>query len=647
MKRIGKKNAVNIYARFRPTKRSETESPDIQRINADMIRVDPERMPSSRGGTPIAMTPRSRRPTPRRGVHDSRGLYRFHRVFGPMVPTSEVYQNTTHPMVATLFKGYNCTILAYGISGSGKTYTMMGSETPGIIPRSIDEIFKVAAARETDGWTTTFSVSSVQIYMEKILDLLAGGSFNPDTEHSLRIRQRGSDIYVEGVKWVDVSTPEECIKIIRDGERHRVVASTGMNNVSSRSHMVFMFRLEQKNETLGKHLVSKFYLVDLAGSEAIRQTKAEGLVLQQACHVNKSLSALSNVIMALTTKKQHIPYRDSQLTRLLTHALGGNSKTAIILCCTSSDENLAETIQTLQFGQRALHMPNKPSVNAANNVDYEHAFNEARILLKKQKTLMKALEAENRLLTEQLESSKSELEAARRLSMEEQRASSCMLDERNQRFLEVPALDAAGGDWDDMFPGEPMNPMVNASRTPDFEDDYSDDDSIILPAVDDDDDDGHVSLTTRYFTPRSVAAMSTEIVKQVQTEKSVLEHRLQAQIRQCDELNDSLLQARDEAHTLRVRLVEAQGANIESASAGNVVTAEPTEESTSRLDQVEQRVGNEVETIDIVLMALGSIVIVGILVTLLVLKRADWVMWICLSGAAAGGLVLGWGLPSI
>ena len=171
-------------------------------------------------------------------------------------------------------------------------------------------------------------------------------------------------MYLDGCMEVFVTSPEIVYDVIRTGTENRATAATAMNEGSSRSHSVFIFTVVQKNlETLSS-LTGKLYLVDLAGSEKIKKTNASGAVLEQAKKINWSLSALGNVINALTDgKSTHIPYRDSKLTRLLQESLGGNSRTALIMNCSPAESNREETVSTLRFGVRAKRMVNKPKVN--------------------------------------------------------------------------------------------------------------------------------------------------------------------------------------------------------------------------------------------------------------------------------------------
>lgn len=169
--------------------------------------------------------------------------------------------------------------------------------------------------------------------------------------------------YVKGVTERFVTTPEDVFEVIEDGKSNRHIAVTNMNEHSSRSHSVFLIHVKQENNETEKKLSGKLYLVDLAGSEKVSKTGAEGAVLEEAKNINKSLSALANVISALAENKPYIPYRDSKLTRILQESLGGNARTTIIICCSPASFNESETKSTLFFGQNAKSVKNVVVVN--------------------------------------------------------------------------------------------------------------------------------------------------------------------------------------------------------------------------------------------------------------------------------------------
>ncbi|KAH8584339.1 kinesin heavy chain [Cryptosporidium sp. chipmunk genotype I] len=283
---------------------------------------------------------------------------------------SYVYKTAAKPIVDQLFKGINGTVLAYGQTSSGKTFTMEGiigdNEKMGVIPRMVHDVFETISNAE-EHIEFQLKVSICEVYMERIRDLLDTSG----TKSNLRIHEdKIHGIYVKDLSEYFVTSPEEVFELMALGHKHRAVASTNMNSYSSRSHLIFMLQLQQKNVFDSGIKVGKLFLVDLAGSEKISKTGAEGLTLDEAKTINKSLSCLGNVINALTDNtKNFIPYRDSKLTRILQNSLGGNSLTALIVTCSPSIVNESETIGTLRFGIRAKMVKNAPKVNQQFSVE--------------------------------------------------------------------------------------------------------------------------------------------------------------------------------------------------------------------------------------------------------------------------------------
>ncbi|KAI8907371.1 P-loop containing nucleoside triphosphate hydrolase protein [Gorgonomyces haynaldii] len=281
-------------------------------------------------------------------------------------------------------KGYNCTIFAYGQTGSGKTYTMMGDlddpEQRGLTPRIVQDLFETILKASLD-LEFTVQCSFMEIYMEKVKDLLNPVETNlPINEDKLR------GVYVKGLMHVFVASVEEVFDIMQRGQSNRAVSSTLMNEQSSRSHSIFVLQVTQKNLIDGSTKVSKLSLVDLAGSEKIKKTEATGQTLEEAKKINKSLSCLGMVINALAEKAMHVPYRDSKLTRILQEAIGGNSRTTLIVNCSPLRYNEPETISSLRFGIRAKNIKNKPKINTEESVE------ELKLQLKKSKQQLHGLE---------------------------------------------------------------------------------------------------------------------------------------------------------------------------------------------------------------------------------------------------------------
>ncbi|XP_043510969.1 kinesin heavy chain isoform X1 [Frieseomelitta varia] len=289
-------------------------------------------------------------------------VYLFDKVFKPNATQDKVYNEAARSIVTDVLAGYNGTIFAYGQTSSGKTHTMEGvigdPNKQGIIPRIVNDIFNHIYGME-ENLEFHIKVSYFEIYMDKIRDLLDVSKVN------LSVHEDKNRVpFVKGATERFVSSPEEVFEVIEEGKSNRHIAVTNMNEHSSRSHSVFLINVKQENLENQKKLSGKLYLVDLAGSEKVSKTGAEGTVLDEAKNINKSLSALGNVISALADgNKTHIPYRDSKLTRILQESLGGNARTTIIICCSPASFNESETKSTLDFGKRAKTIKNVVCVN--------------------------------------------------------------------------------------------------------------------------------------------------------------------------------------------------------------------------------------------------------------------------------------------
>lgn len=294
--------------------------------------------------------------------------YTFDRVFGPESTQTDVYQFSISQTVDDLLNGYNGTVLAYGQTGSGKSYTMLGtsindSDGRGVIPRISREIFNRIQQSLLD-IEYTVGVSYMEIHLEQIKDLIDVSNNSMGDQRFQIHEDKHNGIYVKGLSQAFVSSPEELNHILLEGLKVRASVSTLMNAESSRSHAIFQIKLNQKHLSLGIIKKSHLFLVDLAGSEKVDKTGAQGQTLEEAKKINSSLSSLGNVINALTDGKlTHIPYRDSKLTRILQESLGGNSRTSLIINCSPSSFNEAETISTLRFGTRAKSITNKAHIN--------------------------------------------------------------------------------------------------------------------------------------------------------------------------------------------------------------------------------------------------------------------------------------------
>uniref|UniRef100_A0A8B9L285 Kinesin-like protein n=1 Tax=Astyanax mexicanus TaxID=7994 RepID=A0A8B9L285_ASTMX len=293
--------------------------------------------------------------------------YVFDRVLPPNTTQELVYDSCAKQIVKDVLEGYNGTIFAYGQTSSGKTHTMEGKlhdpDHMGIIPRIAQDIFDHIYSMD-ENLEFHIKVKTRKIIIKYVINKINQLINNVFSKTNLAVHEDKNRVpYVKGCTERFVSSPEEVMDVIDDGKANRHVAVTNMNEHSSRSHSIFLINIKQENVETEKKLSGKLYLVDLAGSEKVSKTGAEGAVLDEAKNINKSLSALGNVISALAEGTTHVPYRDSKMTRILQDSLGGNCRTTIIICCSPSVFNEAETKSTLMFGQRAKTIKNTVSVN--------------------------------------------------------------------------------------------------------------------------------------------------------------------------------------------------------------------------------------------------------------------------------------------
>ncbi|XP_017129622.1 kinesin-like protein KIF3A [Drosophila elegans] len=347
--------------------------------------------------------------------------YYFDNVFDGGSNQMDLYVDTARPIVDKVLEGYNGTILAYGQTGTGKTYTMSGNpdspQTKGIIPNAFAHIFgHIAKAKENQKFLVR--VSYMEIYNEEVRDLLG-----KDVGKSLEVKERPDiGVFVKDLSGYVVHNADDLENIMRLGNKNRAVGATKMNQESSRSHAIFSITVERSELAEGgaQHVrMGKLQLVDLAGSERQSKTQASGQRLKEATKINLSLSVLGNVISALVDgKSTHIPYRNSKLTRLLQDSLGGNSKTVMCATISPADSNYMETISTLRYASRAKNIQNRMHINEEPKDALLRHFQEEIARLRKQLEEGSSLEEEPPSSEEEEDTADDELEAPLEIEME-------------------------------------------------------------------------------------------------------------------------------------------------------------------------------------------------------------------------------------
>ncbi|PIN02856.1 Kinesin-like protein [Handroanthus impetiginosus] len=315
------------------------------------------------------------------GKHIDR-VFTFDKVFGPNAQQKDLYEQAVVPIVNEVLEGFNCTIFAYGQTGTGKTYTMEGDcmrsksglngELPpgaGVIPRAVKQIFDTLESQNAE---YSVKVTFLELYNEEITDLLAPEDLSrvpveDKQKKQLPLMEDGKGgVLVRGLEEEIVTSASEIFALLERGSAKRRTAETLLNKQSSRSHSLFSITIHIKEATPeGEELIKcgKLNLVDLAGSENISRSGAREGRAREAGEINKSLLTLGRVISALVEHLGHVPYRDSKLTRLLRDSLGGRTKTCIIATVSPAVHCLEETLSTLDYAHRAKHIKNKPEVN--------------------------------------------------------------------------------------------------------------------------------------------------------------------------------------------------------------------------------------------------------------------------------------------
>ncbi|XP_027346242.1 kinesin-like protein KIN-14I [Abrus precatorius] len=289
--------------------------------------------------------------------------YIYDRVFDADATQECVFEDTRY-LVQSAVDGYNVCIFAYGQTGSGKTFTIYGCENnPGLTPRAIAELFRILK-RDNNKYSFSLKAYMVELYQDTLIDLLlpkTGKHFKLDIK-----KDSTGMVVVENVTVMSISTIEELNSIIQRGSERRHISGTQMNDESSRSHLILSIVIESTNLQSQSVARGKLSFVDLAGSERVKKSGSTGSQLKEAQSINKSLSALGDVISALSSGGQHTPYRNHKLTMLMSDSLGGNAKTLMFVNVSPAESSLDETNNSLMYASRVRSIVNDPSKNVSS-----------------------------------------------------------------------------------------------------------------------------------------------------------------------------------------------------------------------------------------------------------------------------------------
>lgn len=290
---------------------------------------------------------------PSRQGKDTHRLFKFNKVFGPTATQEEVFLDT-QPLIRSVLDGYNVCIFAYGQTGSGKTYTMSGptassKEDWGVNYRALNDLFQISQSRK-NSIIYEIGVQMVEIYNEQVRDLLSNSS--PQKRLGIWNTVQPNGLAVPDASMHSVKSTEDVLELMSIGLMNRAVGATALNERSSRSHSVLTVHVRGTDMETDAVLRGSLHLVDLAGSERVDRSEATGDRLKEAQHINKSLSALGDVIFALAQKSSHVPYRNSKLTQVLQSSLGGQAKTLMFVQLSPDVDSYSETVSTLKFAER-------------------------------------------------------------------------------------------------------------------------------------------------------------------------------------------------------------------------------------------------------------------------------------------------------
>uniref|UniRef100_A0A5F9D813 Kinesin-like protein n=1 Tax=Oryctolagus cuniculus TaxID=9986 RepID=A0A5F9D813_RABIT len=322
------KGNIRVIARVRPVTKEDGEGPEA----TNAVTFDPDDdsiIHLLHKGKPVS--------------------FELDKVFSPWASQQDVFQEV-QALVTSCIDGFNVCIFAYGQTGAGKTYTMEGTpENPGINQRALQLLFSEVQEKASD-WEYNITVSAAEIYNEVLRDLLGK---EPQEKLEIRLCPDGSgQLYVPGLTEFRVQSVDDINKVFEFGHTNRTTEFTNLNEHSSRSHALLIVTVRGTDCSTGLRTTGKLNLVDLAGSERVGKSGAEGSRLREAQHINKSLSALGDVIAALRSRQGHVPFRNSKLTYLLQDSLSGDSKTLMVVQVSPVEKNTSETLYSLKFAER-------------------------------------------------------------------------------------------------------------------------------------------------------------------------------------------------------------------------------------------------------------------------------------------------------
>ncbi|WIA31039.1 hypothetical protein OEZ86_001075 [Tetradesmus obliquus] len=285
------------------------------------------------------------------GQAPQRHSFAFDKVFGPAAGQGAVFEEISE-LIQSALDGHKVCIFAYGQTGSGKTYTMFGNDdNRGIIPRAMAQVFESSRSLGKQGWRFAMQASMLEIYNEDYKDLLARKKLPDGRSHKV-VHDTNGGTSVSDLTLIDVNTPQDVEELLSRAMEKRSVGCTQLNEQSSRSHAVFTLRIEGANDSSKLKVSGVLNLIDLAGSERVKESGATGQRLKEAQAINKSLSALGDVIVSLANKESHIPYRNSKLTWLLQPCLGGDAKTLMFVNISPTSDFAPESLCSLRFAAK-------------------------------------------------------------------------------------------------------------------------------------------------------------------------------------------------------------------------------------------------------------------------------------------------------